>query len=166
VGWIRDNGYEPVYKHEGWTASVLTDGTDTSASSRELSPRVTGWRPACDCGWRGSSFYPRAEYPSEHGQAPDEVEGWETDTGCYEEWNRHLHEAVPELRLYTLAQTIEHAQRQLDDAVTEARAGGASWTTIGRAAGMTRQSAHERWESWTRTKQHPPAPSGATQLIL
>jgi hypothetical protein len=33
----------------------------------------------------------------------------------------------------------------LDQAVNAARAAGASWTEIGRAAGITRQSARERW---------------------
>lgn len=33
----------------------------------------------------------------------------------------------------------------LTDAVHEARAYGATWEQIGQAAGMTRQSAHERW---------------------
>jgi len=37
------------------------------------------------------------------------------------------------------------AERRLDEAVAAARAGGASWEAIGRAAGMTRQSAHGRW---------------------
>jgi hypothetical protein len=33
----------------------------------------------------------------------------------------------------------------LDDAVRAARAAGCSWGTIGRALGITRQSAHERY---------------------
>jgi hypothetical protein len=33
----------------------------------------------------------------------------------------------------------------LDRAVNAARAAGASWTEIGRAAGIARQSARERW---------------------
>ncbi|GAB3212576.1 hypothetical protein GCM10027262_46460 [Nocardia tengchongensis] len=35
-------------------------------------------------------------------------------------------------------------------AVLEARERGAPWEEIGRAAGMTRQSAHERWAELTR----------------
>lgn len=37
------------------------------------------------------------------------------------------------------------ARVQLDDAVASARAAGASWTEIGQAAGIARQSARERW---------------------
>lgn len=39
--------------------------------------------------------------------------------------------------------------QQLTAAVAGARAAGASWSEVGRAAGMTRQSAHERWSSTT-----------------
>lgn len=145
MGWIYDVGYSPAYDHEGWPASVLTDGTDTSTVSVDLSPQVTGWRSACDCGWRGATFYPRSEWPSEHGLAPEEVDGWESDTSCYAEWTAHVEEAVPELELYELFQNIEAARSQIDPTVRKARAAGASWTTIGLVTGMTRQSAHERW---------------------
>lgn len=37
------------------------------------------------------------------------------------------------------------AQDDLDTAARSARAGGATWEAIGRAAGMARQSAQERW---------------------
>lgn len=40
---------------------------------------------------------------------------------------------------------VRERQRRLDDAVAVARAAGATWGEIGAAAGMTRQSAHERW---------------------
>jgi hypothetical protein len=42
---------------------------------------------------------------------------------------------------------VRNAERDLDDAVGAARAAGESWEAIGRAAGMTRQSAHGRWSS-------------------
>lgn len=41
------------------------------------------------------------------------------------------------------------AEDQLDEAVAVARRLGRSWTDIGRAAGMTRQSANERWRDRT-----------------
>lgn len=37
------------------------------------------------------------------------------------------------------------ARETLDSAVATARSTGASWTEIGKAAGITRQSARERW---------------------
>ena len=40
---------------------------------------------------------------------------------------------------------LANLEQQLTTAVAHARAQGASWEAIGRAAGMSRQSAHERW---------------------
>lgn len=40
---------------------------------------------------------------------------------------------------------VREQHRLLDEAVAAARAAGATWEHIGEAAGMTRQSAHERW---------------------
>ena len=40
---------------------------------------------------------------------------------------------------------VSESQRRLDEAVAVARAAGATWGQIGAAAGMTRQSAHQRW---------------------
>lgn len=42
-------------------------------------------------------------------------------------------------------QVVTAAERDLDAAVATARSAGQSWEAIGRAAGMTRQSAHGRW---------------------
>jgi hypothetical protein len=43
------------------------------------------------------------------------------------------------------AAAYKGAGSALDRAVNSARAAGASWTDIGRAAGISRQSARERW---------------------
>jgi hypothetical protein len=43
------------------------------------------------------------------------------------------------------AAAYKGAGSALDRAVNAARAAGASWTDIGRAAGITRQTARERW---------------------
>jgi hypothetical protein len=145
MGWIHDTGYDSAYDHEGWAASVLTDGTDTGTWSAEIAPRVVGWRAACACGWRGNQFYPRAEWPSKTGFTPDDVDGWENDTGCYAEWDAHLRETLPALAIHDLTQQIAKAQDELIEAVRRARSAGVSWTTIGDAADITRQSAHERW---------------------
>lgn len=45
---------------------------------------------------------------------------------------------------------VASAEADLSKAVGAARANGASWEAIGRAAGMTRQAAHSRWSA-TRT---------------
>ena len=57
------------------------------------------------------------------------------------------HEALAVIR--TARTEIAAAKRRLDEAVLYARAAGETWTTIGEAAGTTRQSAQERWGSLT-----------------
>lgn len=149
MGWIYDVGYEPAYRHEGWPASVLDDGTDTSQSSTAIAPRVVGWHAACECGWRGLTFYARSQWPSQSGMAPEDVDGWESDSACYAEWTAHVEAAVPELRLVEIVRQFEEVKRRLDQAVQHARTNGASWTTIGRVTGMTDQTAWERWSTGT-----------------
>jgi hypothetical protein len=62
-----------------------------------------------------------------------------------------LREALAELHRQAVLDvgtaSAEHqaARDALDRAVTKARAAGASWTEVGRAVGITRQSARERW---------------------
>jgi hypothetical protein len=41
--------------------------------------------------------------------------------------------------------SVREAQERLERSVVEARAAGATWSQIGDATGMSRQSAHERW---------------------
>ncbi len=48
-------------------------------------------------------------------------------------------------RLDQAAGTARKADRALADAALSARAAGASWTQIGRAVGVTRQAAQQRW---------------------
>ncbi|MFJ4171485.1 hypothetical protein ACIPY3_18430 [Paenarthrobacter sp. NPDC089714] len=62
-------------------------------------------------------------------------------------WHRHV---APDLHLYTistLAEQLKGLEKQLDEAVTEARSDGLSWGMIGRAYGITRQGARKRWDS-------------------
>lgn len=62
-----------------------------------------------------------------------------------------LEDALREIRGLALAGVgnaagaVARGREALDQAVAEARAAGASWTEVGKAAGMTRQSAQERW---------------------
>lgn len=54
---------------------------------------------------------------------------------------------------------VVKAQLALDAAVFAARGAGASWAQIGQAAGMSRQSAHERWGRTPRRDcQQPDCP--------
>lgn len=48
-------------------------------------------------------------------------------------------------RLRLAATSVQSAEAELDEAVADARRAGLSWNEVGRATGMRRQSAHERW---------------------
>jgi hypothetical protein len=87
----------------------------TGAATRRLSRLRTGRRhrhrrhPATRqrCGgWRGRQFYPRAEWPSNTGAVPAEVEGWEGVTATCGEWARHVQQAVPELSIHELSRQL------------------------------------------------------------
>jgi hypothetical protein len=55
----------------------------------------------------------------------------------------HTYRALDRIVAAAKAQT--DAGAELDAAVADARAAGATWEQIGKALGMSRQSAHERW---------------------
>jgi len=146
VGWVHDTDYAPACEHEGYPAAVLDDGTETSVHTEPIRIRVSGWRAACECGWRGTQFWPRSAFRGWTSSiAPDEVAGFATGHGAYGEWFEHLHAVLPGLAVHDAAQELADARETLDQAVATARASGASWTLIGNAAGITRQAAHERW---------------------
>jgi hypothetical protein len=104
----------------------------------------------CECGWRGEAWT-RVTDPADHcpdarrihypeTDPPDEVE-----QAAHEEWRTHIGPEAALAEITDLA--AEHARigRDLAQAVDQARAAGAPWAAIGAAAGITRQSAHERW---------------------
>jgi len=130
---------------------VLDDGSDSSGWPLPAGRQVTGWRAACECGWRGVRVWSRDEWPSDDGFPPESVE----DEGCYRQWQAHLHEVLPELAVYDAAQAAEAALRELNATVIDARSAGCSWERIGHAAGMARQSAHERWDELVRAATAP-----------
>lgn len=55
----------------------------------------------------------------------------------------HTFRALDRIAAATAAR--DQAATDLARAVADARAVGATWEQIGKAAGMTRQSAHDRW---------------------
>ncbi|WP_405180965.1 hypothetical protein OG225_07175 [Nocardia sp. NBC_01377] len=61
------------------------------------------------------------------------------------DWLNHIAPTRGTYEIELAAREVADAQIRLTDAVREARAAGASWEAIGTAAGMSRQSAHERW---------------------
>jgi len=156
MGWSNEDG-----SHEGWVAEVIPDGRLSHGSAagvvlvdgitgnypvddvvpdweRVPSVEVVAWRGTCGCGWKGQQWPRPAEqdpfYP------PAEVED-----AVYREWQIHI--APVEAAAAVAAAAAAHAATavRLDAAVDDARRAGATWADIGRAAGISRQSAHERW---------------------
>ena len=160
MGWVTEDG-----EHEGWAGTVVPDGRVASAYSggavlvgdpgnyeRVPAEEVVGWVGKCECGWTGSRWIRVADpdladwderkvyYDEGNGWAPESVED-----AIQAEWEIHVapHEAMGAVR--RAAEDANGARRRLDAAVRAARGAGASWADIGRATGITRQSAHERW---------------------
>ena len=114
---------------------------------------VVGWVAGCTCGWRGTpwSRVPAAEAdpaarrlatagPWADLEAADE-------NRVRQEWRGHIAgwQALEDVEATAARQAA--AARALDEAVRAALAAGATWADIGRATGMTRQSATERWSA-------------------
>ena len=55
-------------------------------------------------------------------------------------------------RIIAARENLDKARKELQDAVADARAAGESWTVIGRALGVTRQAAQQRFKDPTRVK--------------
>lgn len=151
MSWIPDTDFEAAYEHEGFVASVADDGKRLPNVNSDTAPLVRGWRAECVCGWRSEKHYPISDYPGEDGLA--EPAG--VDDACRELWRAHLRAAVPALAVHDAATALERAKADLDNAVIDARVAGASWDRIGQAAGVSRQSAHERWGDLIRVAVEP-----------
>ncbi|WAC55482.1 hypothetical protein [Gordonia sp. SL306] len=95
---------------------------------------------------------------TEAGRHADEIIGTGPLPGT-DEWEAEQGTAVPRQR--TLAWHLVSLRIQLGagldglETVLVLRTQGATWATIGRAAGMTRQAAHERWGTRIRAVLDP-----------
>jgi hypothetical protein len=107
----------------------------------------------CECGWRGP-LWRKVTDPGQHDLAahkvhdPSPSEWGDPPSGLedeiWREWSGHLPpQSLADVR--EAAGDVHKAQDRLDEAVQRARADSCSWADIGDAAGITRQSAHERW---------------------
>jgi hypothetical protein len=114
---------------------------------------IIGWRGACTCRWRGelwervtslsaADFSHRRDYlsPDDFAHASNKVED-----AIHDEWKAHLAPLEAVAGVEAAAREYTQAGHRLDKTVAAAKAAGASWTDIGRAVGISRQSAHERW---------------------
>lgn len=169
VSWMTEDG-----DHEGWAARLLPDGRISAGSTGRRGPDgtvtfyelvetsddlvpsadVSGWRGHCACGWVGEQVWQRVSDPAladaaagrvyvaigDIADAPTEVED-----AIHADWRTHVGPHLALAAVTTAARQVTAGQQQLDQAVRQARSAGASWGLIGIAAGMSRQSAHERW---------------------
>lgn len=114
---------------------------------------VQGWRAACVCGWRGvmwprvrsegqANFIARKVFVPDGGfaDAPEAVED-----AIGDEWRAHCAPVKALADIEEAAADCAAAGRALAGAVASARALEVPWSEVGRAAGMSRQAAHERW---------------------
>lgn len=169
MGWITDHG-----EHEGWVGALFADGTvggtwsadgirvSYTADGRfiddvdEWRPQsaVVGWVGMCDCParWRGTPWTRVHNAADEdlsarraYSEDADQPKAVEEDV--YTDWRRHIE---PDMALQEIADLVEQ-RNTLDEKIARkvaaARRGQVSWAAIGQAAGMTRQSAHERWKN-------------------
>ena len=183
MGWISSDEL-----HEGYLAAVLVDGktssTDdqgnhTGKNEQRTDDEIVAWVLGCDCTssstgdrvtWLGDRWErvatPALEDP-ENGLiyvAPGDSATYvmvrhDVEAVVRSRWlaeHVSLHEALDVIR--TARADIAAAKRRLDAAVLYARAAGQTWTTIGEAAGISRQSAQERWGS--RASRGGVRPSG------
>lgn len=111
---------DPGDDHEGWLATILPDGTDTGSYSNDTPPAV-GHRPACACGWRGTSNY---DHPGEHFLD----EGPEDDLMV--EWEAHIDVVRDENQRRDLIANVRVASAAVIRRAREARAGGIGWDEI------------------------------------
>ncbi len=166
--WTHDTGYRPAYDHTGYPVAVQDDGTEAPSSSDPTRREIIGWRSACDCGWRGMDFYPRSQHPSHTALAPDTVDGWETGTAAYAEWDRHLHRVLPDLDVHDRAQELRVAEQRLDHAIHAARFAGVTWLRIAAVAGRPRIAPARRDEadrSVSALRACASAPGGRTEAL-
>lgn len=126
---------------------------------------VTSWAICCDCStptsrhtttWTGPVFTrvpsPTLESISElrifaeDGDVPYVGERPDVEEAARELWRSEHAFAVDAIaELEAAAEGSAQARLRLDAAAALARHSGASWAVIGRATGMARQSAQERW---------------------
>lgn len=154
----------------GIEATIAADGrrlVDDESRLWRSEDEVSGWLVCCDCrpggAWSPSTKvlarWQRVRPP----EPEDPARGRLLAEGCWAAsslsdrddvaavalrlWATHRAPAVAELAIADAAQALHHAGQQLDDAVLVGRTAGLSWVDVGRAVGITRQSARERWGS-------------------
>jgi hypothetical protein len=145
---------------DGITVTIFPDGTPIPRADRpppRPAAELAGWQAACRCKGRPDAWRGDLWLRGEATVVKDRVLGMaDAHAGDIEDlpagmllrgqWNRHLGPAYSELAdVRAAAAESKRARAQLDEKVAVARAAGASWEDIGESAGLSKQSAHQRW---------------------
>lgn len=135
--------------HGAWRSGDLghLEGRLSLVRAPDAGPDLAGWQAECACGWQGlvRGEGPEAGEPATEGAVPLVVQ-----RVLRREWAAHVGASVT-ATVRRAADEVARAQERLDAAVRGARTSGASWAQIGDAAGITKQSAHERWAGGERS---------------
>ena len=154
---------------DGVDYEIVDWGRPPSKDRLRPSAEIVGWLLSCDCASRSSSAvstwtdpvpWTRVPSASLEDLAGHRVFASDTDLdvnvrpevaeAARAVWHReHLEPIDVDDEIRAAAGARRNADAQLDAAVAKARRLGRSWADIGAAAGMTRQSANERWRNRT-----------------
>jgi hypothetical protein len=103
--------------------------------------QVTTWRVACECGWTGAEREAFTSGRYGYRDCPEEL----GDEVFLPQWQSHVEPFEALFGLKALVEDLRGLETRIEDRVRLARIGGASWSQIGNAAGLTKQGAQQRW---------------------
>jgi hypothetical protein len=170
----RSGGYRGVGADAQVESSWAPDGTSLPESRRSWRPAedVVAFEVTCDCSvpgtnratstvlarWervpeqqledlsQGRLFVPAGEDAMDASDRPN------VEAAMLQLWSEHVAPLDATAALQVAWVRHRQALADVDEAVRAARAAGLSWVDVGRATGMTRQSARERWGTNERTQ--------------
>jgi hypothetical protein len=153
-------------RHGGAVVALLADGwptlplTEQAVMVQRLEglalvdhDDVHGWRATCTCFWQGEPWT-RLHEPGRTDlvrRQASVLSGSPCDPpmavlqALHAEWRAHAEREVALTELQAARRAEAAVEQRLVNAAAAARAAGLSWADIGRATGMSRQAAHERW---------------------
>jgi hypothetical protein len=170
--WIRDGAYDHEgwvanVLADGRVAAATTGGGvivheltgDDIVAGREVRryegsdyldvivpwDQVVTWRLTCQCGWAGSERPAQVAPVLPDRRLRDYDAFPEIEDAFAAEWSAHIEPFAALHDLEQLLDELRDLETRIEDKVQLARRSGASWSEVGRAAGLSRQGAQQRW---------------------